>query len=214
MRIAFPLCATLLVAAACATKPQPQTEPARLPARPLAAFAGQRVIVLPVRYLRPADSLQWAASAGKASAYLAVVDSEVAAALSARGMQSMWVFPPEISRSAKRNAAYVSDPHTLAADWLRPPYRPKPQTLLADPLATQLRSLVALHDARYALLPIELRFEPAAGGGRAVLHVAMIDARAAQIVWIGDVASDAAASFSPAVATSVAGHFADLVALP
>lgn len=214
MRIAFALYATLLVTAACATKPQPQPELAPLPVRPLSGFAGRRVIVLPVRYLRPADSLGWAASAGKAADYLAAVDEQVAAALTARGMQGLWVFPPEISRSAKRNVGYVSDPHTLAEDWLRPPFRPKPQSLLPDPLATQIRSLVALHDARYALLPIELRFEPVTGGGRAVLHLIMVDARASQILWMGDVASDAAPSFSPALATSIAGHFADLIALP
>lgn len=214
MRIAFVLPATLLLAAACAAKSKPQAEPAPLPVRPLASFAGRRVIVLPVRYLRPADSLGWAAGAGKSSEYLSGLDDAIAAALATRGMQSMWVFPPEISRTAKRNAAYVSDPHTLAADWLRPPYRPKPQMLLPDPLATQLRSLVALHDARYALLPVEVRFEPVAGAGRAVLHLVMLDARASQILWVGDVSSDAAASLSPAVTTSLAGHFADLIALP
>ena len=86
--------------------------------------------------------------------------------------------------------------------------------LLAEPLATQLRALVALHDARYALLPVEIRFEKAGGSGRAVLHIVMLDPRLSRIVFRGDVLGDTAATFSPALAASVAGHLADLVAAP
>jgi hypothetical protein len=86
---------------------------------------------------------------------------------------------------------------------------------LGEPLATQLRAVVALNDARYAILPVEVRFERAGeGAGRAVLHVALIDARRSEVVWLTDVASDAAATLSPALAASLGAHFADLVAAP
>jgi hypothetical protein len=35
-----------------------------------------------------------------------------------------------------------------------------------------------------------------------------------RITWMGDVLSDPAPAFSPALAASVAGHLADLVAAP
>jgi hypothetical protein len=66
--------------------------------------------------------------------------------------------------------------------------------------------MIALHDSRFVLLPVELRFErDAAGQGLAVLRVDLIDGR------LGEVRSDPAATFSPALLASLATHFADLV---
>jgi hypothetical protein len=96
---------------------------------------------------------------------------------------------------------------------------------LGEPLASQLRNLAAMHDARFVLAPVELRFERAAAGGQqpaaasgeagtAVLRVSLIDVRLAKAVWSGDVRSDVATALTPAVAASVAGHFVDLIAAP
>jgi hypothetical protein len=46
------------------------------------------------------------------------------------------------------------------------------------------------------------------------LRVVMIDARLAQIRWVGEVASDPMRTFSPTLTASVAKHFADLVVAP
>jgi hypothetical protein len=86
---------------------------------------------------------------------------------------------------------------------------------LAEPVASQLRVLAGLHDARYALVPVELRFEPVpegSGKGRAVLHLALLDVRGARLDWAGDVASDEAAGLAPALLSSIARHMADLIA--
>jgi hypothetical protein len=99
---------------------------------------------------------------------------------------------------------------------------------LAEPLATQLRTIVALGDARYVLVPVEVRLERApapsssagvtapgpasAGPGRAVLRLALVDARASQVRWSGDVASDTASALTTALAAGLAGRVADLVA--
>jgi hypothetical protein len=48
--------------------------------------------------------------------------------------------------------------------------------------------------------------------GRAVLRIALLDARRSKIVWMADVVSDPYPSFSPALAASVAEHLADLIA--
>ncbi|HEY9448775.1 MAG TPA: hypothetical protein VIQ60_03445, partial [Gemmatimonadaceae bacterium] len=116
--------------------------------------------------------------------------------------------------------------------WLRPPLE-KPPEQLPEPFASQVRSLVALQEgAQYVLYPVEVRFEsvgtdgtqPSGGPsdakgsagartqGRAVLRIALIDARRQKVVWMADVVSDPYPSFSPALAASVAEHLADLIA--
>jgi hypothetical protein len=186
-------------------------------ARPLAPFTGQRVAVLPAQRLRPADSAAWGAQVPATRAYLGVVDSALAATLGERGLSGAWALPADVIRSAKRNVTYAADPYALAVNPLLPSRRPASTPDVPDPLATQLRTLVALNDARYALVPVELRFERQGGptgAGRAVLRVAMLDARSARIAWAGDVASDTASALTPALAASAATHFADLIAEP
>jgi hypothetical protein len=218
--------ATLMAAVGCVN-----AGPASAQApRPLAAFAARPVLVLPTRFLGPDGSLGWGAQIGDPESYLGDVDAEIAFALAARGVKKMWVFPPAIAASVRRNPTYATDPHQLAAEWLRPPMK-KPPEQLPEPTASQLRSLVALHEgAQYVLLPVEVRFEPigpadgaaagsgvavtADGAGRAVLRVVLLDARRSRIVWMGDVASDPSPSFSPALAASAAEHLADLIAGP
>ena len=50
--------------------------------------------------------------------------------------------------------------------------------------------------------------------GRGLLRVALIDGRMRRVRWIGDIPSDPADKLSPAVAASIASHFADLVVAP
>lgn len=205
------------LAAACSSRPAAQQEDqvAPMPSRPLAGLAGEQVVVLPVRYLRPADSLGWAAQAGDSRAYLAKVDDEIAFAVRERGSAPTWVWPEEITRLARRNVSYAPDPHVIAAEPLKSAQvkRRSSVELLADPLRSQLRQLVALRDARYALVPVELRFEPRDGGtGRAVLHWVVVDARAAQVVMAGDIATDPAPALTPAIAAGLGERFADLIA--
>lgn len=209
--------AVVLVAGATACSRNPSSTEQRLPplpARPLAGIAGQQVIVLPVRYLRPGDSLGWADRVAAPRELMRSVDDDIARVLIERG-QTGWVYAARVVSSAKRNAAFAPDPYALAAEALRPGVRRAPQ--LAEPLASQIRSLVALHEGRYALYPVELRFERPTGAagstGRAVLHVALVDARLAQVILARDVAGDTASS-PPEATASLAGRFADLILPP
>jgi hypothetical protein len=214
----------LCASAACAHGQQAKTAPAPAPAPaasnrmpPLAVFASKRVIVLPSLYLRSSDSLGWAAGIAQPRDYLDELDNEIAFALGERGLKRRWIWPADLLRAAKRNPTYVDDPYDLAALSLRPPAKMRRDAQLPDPLATQLRSLVAVNeDARFALIPVEVRFEPAPGsaGERMVLHVALVDARMSQVIWNGDVMGDIESKFSPALAASVAGHLADLIVAP
>ena len=85
---------------------------------------------------------------------------------------------------------------------------------LTEPFASQIRTMVALHEeARLALAPVELRFERAGpGAGRAVLRLVLVDARSSDVRWVGDVKSDTAATFGPALLATLGSRLADLVA--
>ncbi|HUF30381.1 MAG TPA: hypothetical protein VMM77_06915 [Gemmatimonadaceae bacterium] len=184
--------------------------------RPLAAMSEQPLILLPARHLRAGDSLGWASRISNEGDWLANVDSEIAFALSERGAGRRWTLPEELARSARRNAAFAPDPSTIAVQAIRPSGRALPPRV-PEPLISQLRSLIALRDGvRYALLPVEVRFEPVSGmdGGRAVLNLVLVDVRASEIVWALDVESEPAANLSPALAASLASRLADLVAAP
>ncbi len=184
--------------------------------RPLAPYAARRVLVIPTHYLRTDDSLGWGAQITDRRAFLDDVDAEIAFALRDRdNVGKKWVFPQQLAASAKRNAPYAPDVYDLAAEWLRPPSKRLPD-LLPEPLASQLRTLVALwDDSRYVLFPIEVRFLPAGPGQeREVLRMVMFDARESRVTWMADVGSDPAPAFSRALAASAADHLADLVSAP
>lgn len=224
--------AALVAALGCAGQPNAAAQ-AEIPVqRPLAAFMSRPVLVLPTRYLGGDGALGWSVQLGDPATYLGDLDAEIAFALKQRGIDKLWILPPAIVRSVRRNPGFAVDPHDLSADWLRPPLE-KPPEQLPEPFASQLRSLVALQEgAQYVLYPVEVRFEPigvegrqsssgpteAAEGtgvrtqGRAVLRIALIDARRQKIVWMADVVSDPYPSFSPALAASVAEHLVDLIA--
>jgi hypothetical protein len=183
-------------------------------AQVLAALAGQKAILMPTQGLREADSLGWAAKVGGTRAFLAKVDSIVADTLRERNVAPMWTLPAELSRLARRNPLHATDPANIrAGDAVRVIERRSDRPLM-EPVASQLRTLSAFVDARYAVVPSELRFESGPGGGRAVLHVAVLDLRAASLVWSGDVVSDPFADFSPLVAPNVAARFATLLTPP
>jgi hypothetical protein len=182
----------------------------------LAAFATRRLMILPTHYLRMGDSLGWANQITDQTAYLSSLDDEVAFAFSDRGVKKVWVFPAAIDAIAKRNEAYAPDPHGFAAQWLRYPGPKRLPKQLPDPIASQLRTLVAMQEGgQLVFLPIELRFEPVPGGMEcAVLRYAIFDAVRAKIIYMADVASDPQSSFGPALAASLANHLADQLGPP
>jgi hypothetical protein len=184
------------------------------PVRPLAPLVAQQVIVAPTHALHEVDALGWTEQIPRSRAFLRELDADIETELAARGISKQWVFPAALERASRLNPSYAVDPYTLAADPLKNP-TVIAGSRIADPLTTQLRTMVALQEtARAVLIPVELRFEKLPSGeGIAVLHVALIDGRLGEIRWIGDVRSDASPTFTPrALQTSVAAHLADLIA--
>jgi hypothetical protein len=193
----------------CASKPPEPVEP--VVARPLDRLAGTEIVVFPVQYLSWTDSLGWQAQIPNRAEFLATLDDQIQAALTARGLGQTWTFGREIGRASKINSMNMRDAYHLSAEWLRA--RVIDETV-RDPLASQVRGLVGLKGQRYAILPVELRLENRAGMGVATLRVVMIDSRMALIKWRGEVSSDPMKTVSPALTQSLATHFADLVVAP
>jgi hypothetical protein len=185
------------------------------PSRPLAALVAQRIVVAPVHRVAEGDALGWAAAIPRQRDWMRGLDSAITLELGARGLARAWVYPDALVRAYERNPAFAPDPHRLAAGPLVGVAKIDNEQRLPDPLASQLRTLVAMHDGRFVLLPIQVTFEAAPeGGGRAVLRVALLDARAAEVTWLGDVRSDVFPQFTPGVAVSLATRLADLIAAP
>jgi hypothetical protein len=197
------------LALGCASKPPEPVEP--VVARPLDRLAGTEIVVFPVQYLSWTDSLGWQAQIPNRAEFLATLDDQIEAALTARGLGQTWTFGRQIGRASKVNSMNMRDAYHLSAEWLRA--RIIDETV-RDPLASQVRGLVGLKGQRYAILPVELRLENRAGMGVATLRVVMIDSRMALIKWRGEVSSDPMKTVSPALTQSLATHFADLVVAP
>jgi hypothetical protein len=197
---------------ACASNP-PRTDPSPVEQRPLERMAGQEILVFPVQFLSGSDTLGWQQQIPNRAAYLAALDDQIEATMVARGLGRSWTFGREVERASKMNSILMTDARSLSAEWLRG--RVLPETTVRDPLASQVRGLVGLKGSRYALLPVELRFENrGTGTGVAILRVVMIDSRMALIRWVREIESNPMKTLSPALTASVATHFADLVVAP
>jgi hypothetical protein len=182
--------------------------------RPLAALAAQRVILAPAFRLRENDTLGWTAQIPRSREYLRSLDDELAFALAERGLKTQWAYPADLVKSMRGNPTYAIDPYTLAAESLRNP-DVQAGAKLADPLATQLRTLVALQDARAVMLPVEVRFEKdKTGQGIAILRLAVLDGRLGEVRYLTEVKSDPSPTFSRGLLASVANKVADLVTAP
>jgi hypothetical protein len=178
----------------------------------LSGLANQRIVLLPTYTMRIAPDLEWRSGIGRAAEVQRALDTEMTKALQDRGATKTWIFPETLQQSYRRNASYGADPYALAEEPLRAPTLARMQRL-PEPLASQVRTIVALHeDARLLLAPVELRFERAGTGfGRATLRLVLIDARASDVRWIGEVKTDSVAAYGPTLLADVASRVADLV---
>ena len=182
--------------------------------RPLAAYATQRVVLVPVAGAR-FDTLGWVSQLGGAVAAARRLDTAIVARLGERGVGPRWVLPAELWSAYERNRSYATNPYQLTVNALRSP------TFVAasrydEPLSSQLRTMIALHeDTRVVLVPVEVRFERVGPGqsGRAILRAVLLDARLTEARWVGDVHGDTTSMPMRAI-ESVAARLADLFLAP
>jgi len=210
--LSLALVAAFTVACASAKSPATQQRANDVTPHPLGAFASERIMVLPTRLLRTDDAIGWSATIAIPGAFLAAADSAIEREAKARRVGDSWVFPAALIQSAKRNPTYATDPNVIRAGEAVIRLEREPRGHLAEPVASQLRVLAGLHDARYALVPVEIGFEAAGPGeGRAVLHLALVDIRGSRLEWSGNVRSDPLPALTPAVLSLLATHVADLI---
>ncbi|MGQ0764324.1 MAG: hypothetical protein ACT4OZ_01490 [Gemmatimonadota bacterium] len=190
----------------------PATSQTIAEARPgqLERFASARVMVYPIQTLPIIEPSAWRTDIGPASAFLTRADTAVEQALGGRGLDGTWVFPPALRRSARRNPTYISDPHSVRVAAAVMSSARKRDTQIAEPAASQIRALAAVSDARFALIPVELRFQASGALSTAILRWAVVDARLAQVVWLGEVSSNSRPAFSFEMIEELAQRTADL----
>ena len=205
------MCATALLAAfaSCNRGAKVSTVAAQSPIS-LAGFAAQRIVVTPANRVLAADADPLMRDFGSASALARYFDSEFDRQLRAQSLGGNWIMPADLVRSFERNRVYSTDPYRLAIEPVRAP-RFAAGSKYGEPLSSQLRSMIAMHDeARLVLLPAAVQLQ----NGRVSLRVALLDPRYAEARWVGDVMSDSVASPTRASITQVAGRLAALFAAP
>jgi hypothetical protein len=206
--------ATSVVACAGSSAAKQSAAP-RPVGRPLAALASTGAIVVPAFTIVASSEFGWVSRIGDSRLLLRDLDSSIVEDLRARGLGQGWVFAPALVASYKRNPGYATDPYSLAEQPLLSEAFVA-GTRLPEPLASQLRTMIALHEnARLVLLPVNLLFVPVPGApndASARLKVAVVDPRLSEAVWVGEVRSDTASSDPRVLAKAVASHLVDLVA--
>lgn len=172
-------------------------------AAPLSAFLAMRITVVPVQHW-VGDSAGWSKGLDPVASRRAL-DSAITAELRDRGVGSRWAYAEDVVRAVKRNPTYATDPFALGtARWRR--LSPKPGEELPGPFAENLRPILALSDARYAIVPVSVR----AAGENAVLRLVMVDVRGRTVV----VALDLETAGGAGVLERLAAKVADLVVAP
>ena len=171
---------------ACGGKKSGQT-PVPEPTRPLpiAGLASVKVPVLPLTLIAADETLRWPQFANQRAA-LTAADSVVGVLLPARAPEVTWVLPEELRRQARRSPTFAANPDQLGSAILR---GARVGDFMPDPLRSELRALVAIADARFALVPAQLVFRrdtmpgTPAGTGTAELTAVIVDARLGRVNW-------------------------------
>jgi hypothetical protein len=204
----------------CASSSQSASEAATPAATPLSGLIGRQILVLPAQFLAVANPGGSFDIVPAGASMLPILDEEIADAFHKRGVKSNWTFGREITEAAGRQGGLAGDPQELGAQGIR---RTKAgDTPLPEPLGTQIRNLVALTNARFAVLPLEVRVDTRGGIRNGSMHVLLVDARTARVTWAGDVLLEPARDpqivadvFTPygfrQLARELASRFADMV---
>ena len=174
----------MVAGVSCGGKPAPTQQPVPAPTIPLpvAGLASVKVPVLPLTLLAADDSLGWGQHFADQHAALASADSILGTLLKMRAPEVTWVLPEDLRRQARRSPTFAANPDQMGTALLRGAR----VVDVPDPLRAELRTLVAIADARYALVPAQLVFVRTPGSadprtGTAELTVVIVDARLGRV---------------------------------
>jgi hypothetical protein len=174
-----------ILAAGCGGRSPEQQPPEPAPTSPLptAGLAGEHVPVLPLTLVAAEDSLGWNPELADRRVVLATSDSILGELLQARAPEVTWVLPEALRREARRSPTLATNPDQMGTAILRG----EKVRVVPDPLRSELRAMVALANARYALVPAALVYRregtAAPGVGTAELSIVLVDARTGQVGW-------------------------------
>jgi hypothetical protein len=180
LRVPYLAAFALLGFSACGGGAHPSTgaEPETSPL-PTAGIAGQEVAVYPLTLVVSEESLGWSEQLQPRREALDHADSLIAALLTERAPEVVWVLPEALRRASSRAPGMLANPDQMGTALLRSPLDRVP-----DPLRSQLRTLTGMAAGRHALLPASLVFLSDSGGlGRAELTLAIVDVRTASVQW-------------------------------
>jgi hypothetical protein len=163
------------------------------------ALAGSKVAVLPLTLLVPDTALAADTLLGVRAKVLPWADSLINESLTGRAPEVTWVGPPELRSASRRAAGLATDPDHLGHAVLRDPSL----KVVPDPLRSQIRTLVALVDARYCLVPAAAVFLREGDAVKVDLSLVLVDARLGAPVW-RSIASAAAATPAQALRAAMA----------
>jgi hypothetical protein len=215
MNRSLTIAAVFLLAAAGALEAQQgqQGKPAPGAARqpPLAPMASRHVLVVPVQLLR-SDSGAWV-DGHNWEKFRRELDDSIGSIIAARGVGRAWKYASDVARIAKRNPDYVNDPYSMGVQPLRARVF-KVGDPLPEPFAGNLRSVIAIGDARYALVPIEVWSVRKDAQQVVVMKLALADGEGGTLVWLGEIASDPATVMPPDLINTLATRIANLIVAP
>jgi hypothetical protein len=140
-----------------------------------ASYVTSRLVVLPG---------QEVIGAGPARPWLDQFDATLTATLENGGVGAQWAYPRDLQRAFRRNPTYASNPQTLGAQPLKSE-KAREGTTLPEPFAGRTRALLALSDARFALVPVAVRVDTLQSPAYAELRLSIIDGRQSTILWTG-----------------------------
>ena len=176
----------LLGYSACGGSPKEPQTPIPAPTAPLptAGIASARVPLLPLTLIAAEDSLGWKNELGDRQVSLAAADSVIGTLIKTRSPEVNWVLPDELRREARRSPTIAANPDQMGTSLLRV----EKLEMVPDPLRADLRTLVALANARYALVPAALVYRRTVGStnprmATAELSIVLVDARLGRIGW-------------------------------
>jgi len=204
----------------CASSGAEQSATPQPDANPLASMLSRQVVVFPAQLLSTSGPGGTWEVRPEAAPLLQVLDEEITDAFRKRGVRGNWTFAREITASANRNAGLAGNPLGLSVTGIR---RVRAgDAPLPEPLAGQIRTLVSLTSARYAIMPLETRLDITADYRKGSLRLLLIDARTARVLYAGDVEGQASYdreivrdAVSPygfrILSRELAGLFADMV---
>jgi hypothetical protein len=190
---------------------------------------GTTVILTPVQSTLPLEDGSWPGLARTEEDALRAMDAELEFAFGERRSGEDWVLPSDLRRTMERNPSLDINPDRMA-------YRPllvpiEDRKYIPEPLHSELRSLAALYDTRYVVVPIRLSVETEptdegrsgseiayAGGDavaparRAFLLTALVDIRRSDVLWLGEFMGDPGTPESGSLLATLAARMAEQLA--